>query len=126
MQAVRFYGEYEGMKLNSVIFHTSKLSDLRDFYEGKLNLPTGTFVKENATVPDYSDSYVNYYLDGGLLCFETDTTRTDIGTVVLNVKDFEGFRTRVEKAGIKILSGTKDYFKIKDPEGRSLIIEPVR
>ena len=114
------------MKLNSIIFHTSKLSEIRAFYEEKLNLPTGTFVKENQTAPDFSESYVNYHLDGGLLCFETDTHRTDIGTIVLNVKDFSGFRAQVEKAGIKILGAGEHYFKIKDPEGRSLIIEPVR
>lgn len=114
------------MKLNSVIFHTGRLADIRDFYEGKLNLPTGTFVRENQTVDDFSDSYVNYYLEGGLLCFEAEATRTDIGTIVLSVKDFAGFRDRVEKAGIKVLGGNADYFKIKDPEGRSLIVEPIR
>ncbi|MBS1970765.1 MAG: hypothetical protein JSU04_10680 [Bdellovibrionales bacterium] len=114
------------MKLNSVIFHTGRLSEIRDFYEGTLNLPTGTYVKENQTVPDFSDSYVNYYLEGGLLCFESEATRTDIGTIVFSVKDFSGFRSRIEKAGIKILGGNADYFKIKDPEGRSLIIEPLR
>jgi len=114
------------MKLSSIIFHTSKLSDIRAFYEEKLGLPTGTYVKENKTVPDYSESYVNYHIDGGLLCFETDTNRTDVGTIVLNVPDFAAFRSQIEKSGIQILGGNADYFKIKDPEGRSLIIEPVR
>jgi hypothetical protein len=50
------------MTLNSVIFHTSRLAELREFYEEKLQLQTGTYVKENKTVPDYSDSYVNYHL----------------------------------------------------------------
>lgn len=114
------------MKLNSIIFHTTKLSEIRAFYEEKLSLSIGTYVRENATVPDFSDSYVNYYLDGGLLCFETDANRTDVGTIVLSVENFSDFRNRVEKSGIKILGGNEHFFKIKDPEGRSLIIEPIR
>lgn len=114
------------MKLNSVIFHTSRLSEIREFYEEKLQLSTGTYVKENMTVPDFSETYVNYYLDGGLICFETDMNRTDIGTIVLNVSDFSVFRTRLEKMDIKIISGNEDFFKIRDPEGRSLIFEPNR
>ncbi|MNK89270.1 hypothetical protein D3C87_1092750 [compost metagenome] len=114
------------MTLNSVIFHTSRLADLREFYEEKLQLQTGTFVKENKTVPDFSDSYVNYYLGGTLLCFEMEAGRVDIGTIVLNVPDFLNYRKQVEAAGVKILGGTDTYFKIKDPEGRSLLIEPIR
>jgi predicted enzyme related to lactoylglutathione lyase len=123
-------GEFQGlnyfMTLNSIIFHTSRLSDLRVFYEEKLQLPTGTYVKENKTVPDYSDTYVNYHLGGTLLCFETEAGRTDIGTIVLNVPDLTNYRKQIEAAGVKILSGSEAYFKIKDPEGRSLIIEPIR
>jgi len=114
------------MKLNSVIFHTQRLSEIRDFYEDLLQLPTGTYVKENKTVDDFSDSYVNYYIDGALLCFETDAQRTDVGTVVLNVLDFAGFRARVKSLGLKVLADNENYFKIEDPEGRTLIIEPVR
>ncbi|WP_413291172.1 VOC family protein [Bdellovibrio sp. HCB337] len=114
------------MKLNSIIFHTSRLSEIRNFYEEKLQLSTGTYVRENQTVPDYSDSYVNYYVDGSLLCFEAGEDRTDIGTIVLSVPDFTGYRTRIEAAGVSVLSGNSQYFKIKDPEGRSIIVEPVR
>jgi predicted enzyme related to lactoylglutathione lyase len=114
------------MTLNSVIFHTSRLAELREFYEEKLLLQTGTYVKENKTVPDYSDSYVNYHLGGTLLCFETEAGRTDIGTIVLNVADFANYRKQVEAAGVKVLNGADTFFKIKDPEGRSLIIEPIR
>jgi predicted enzyme related to lactoylglutathione lyase len=60
------------------------------------------------------------------LCFETEAGRTDIGTIVLNVADFANYRKQVEAAGVKILNGADTFFKIKDPEGRSLIIEPIR
>jgi hypothetical protein len=114
------------MKLNSIIFHTGKLSEIREFYEGKLKLPVGTYVKENVTVPDCSDTYVNYDLDGGLLCFEAEDGRTDVGTIVLSVKDFANCRARLEQAGVKIINGGEHFLKIKDPEGRSLILEPLR
>lgn len=113
------------MKLNSIIFHTTRLSEIRQFYEGKLNLPTGTYLKDGHEALDYSEKYVNYHIDGALLCFEIDGDRCDIGTVVLNVKDFNEFKMRVENEGIKIIGGNAHYFKIKDPEGRSLIIEPI-
>jgi hypothetical protein len=52
------------MKLNSVIFHTSRLKEMRDFYEDILSLSIGTFEKDGKSVPDFSDSYVNYDLGG--------------------------------------------------------------
>lgn len=114
------------MKINSIIFHTTRLSEVREFYEEKLNLSTGTYVKENKTVPDFDDTYVNYYIDGSLLCFEGDSERTDMGTIVLSVSDLEAHRARIEKAGVSIVAGNDQFFKVKDPEGRSLIFEPVR
>ena len=114
------------MRLNSVIFHTDNLPELRAFYEGVLGFPTGTYVKDGKAVPDHSDTYVNYHLAGGLLCFEEeDGAPVDIGTVVINVEDFAGFRARVEKAGIEVKIGSPRFFMIEDPEGRSLIIEPM-
>jgi hypothetical protein len=112
------------MKLNSVIFHTTRFKEMRDFYEGVLSFSIGTFEKDGESVPDFSDSYVNYDLDGTLLCFEYDQKRTDLGTIVINVVDFKEFREKLEHAGVAILTGNDSYFKIKDPEGRSIIIEP--
>jgi catechol 2,3-dioxygenase-like lactoylglutathione lyase family enzyme len=112
------------MKLNSVIFHTNRLSDIRAFYEDKLGLPIGTYVKNGLTTPDYSNDYVNYHIEGALLCFEFDSNKTETGTVVINVKDFGAFRKRLEQNGIIVVGGNERYFKIKDPEGRTLIIEP--
>lgn len=113
------------MKLNSVIFHTSRLKEIREFYEGKLNLTIGTFLKNGKEASDHSETYVNYRVGEALLCFEIDRDRTDMGTVVLNVADFNGFKRRLEDDGIEIIGRNAHYFKIKDPEGRSLIIEPM-
>lgn len=111
-------------KLNSVVFHTSRLPELRKFYEGILKLPTGTFQRDGKVLPDYSESYVNYHIEGALLCFETDGDRTDIGTIILNVDGFANFRMKLEQDGVQIVGGNDHYFKIKDPEGRSIIFEP--
>lgn len=101
------------------------MAEIREFYEGMLGLTIGTYVRENLTVPDCSDNYVNYYLDGGLLCFETENGRTDIGTVVLNVENFAQFKKDLEGAGVNFLASNEAFLKIKDPDGRSLIIEPL-
>jgi hypothetical protein len=112
------------MKLNSIVFHTDQLEKIRGFYEGELELPTGTYVKNGQTVPDYSESYINYHIGGALLCFEADATKTDVGTVILNVKDFEGLRARLDSKGVPIVVSSKSYFKIEDPDGRTIILEP--
>ena len=114
------------MKLNSVIFHTSRLVEVRSFYENVLKMKVGTYLKDGHKVPDCSEKYINYDISGALLCFEIDGDRTDVGTVVLNVENFLELREQLEKAGIKIHGGNAHYFKIKDPEGRSLIIEPIK
>ena len=111
------------MKLNSVVFHTSQLAVLREFYEGKLGLSVGTYVRENKTVEDCSDSYVNYYFGDCLLSFEEEMGRTDIGSVILTVPDFRKYRDGLEKKGIVLLKNSNRFFKIKDPEGRSIHIE---
>jgi len=113
------------MKFDAIIFHTTRLPELRAFYEGQLHFPLGTYTKDGQVHPDHSDSNVNYHLAGGLLCFEADKERTELGTVVLKVPSFKEFRARLEAAGIPILAGNEYWLKIKDPEGRSLIFEPV-
>lgn len=111
------------MKLNSVVFHTSQLALLREFYEGKLGLTVGTYVRENKTVEDCSDSYVNYYLGDCLLSFEEAPGRTDVGSVIFTVPDFAKYREDLEKKGVTLLKNTDRFFKIKDLEGRSILIE---
>ncbi len=112
------------MKLNSVIFHTTRLPELRDFYEGLLGLPLGTYSKDGKEFPDFSADYVNYHLPNALLCFETDKKRVDVGTVVLNVENYSELQKRLANSGAEIVSSAPHYFKVKDPEGRSLIFEP--
>lgn len=112
------------MKLNSVIFHTNNLDEIRVFYEGKLGFPTGTYKKDGKTLPDYSESYVNYHIDGGLLCFENDGDRIDLGAVVIKTSNFTKLRDKLNSQGIDILGGNDFWLKINDPDGRTIIFEP--
>jgi len=114
------------MNLNSIIFHTSRLNEIRDFCEGLLELPTGTYIKNNKTQPDYSDDYVNYHLNGAMLCFEYEENRTDMGTIIIDVQEMPSFLERLKEKGIEILQENQHFFKIEDPEGRSIIFVPSR
>lgn len=111
------------MQINSIIFHTSRLEELRSFYEKRLGLQVGTYEQDGSQVSDSSETYVNYDLNGLLLCFEFEENRTDLGTIVLSVPNIEQMRNQLKDADVPILNGSANWFKIKDPEGRSLIIE---
>ena len=112
------------MQVNSVIFHTRRISDLRDFYEGLLNLPTGTYVANNSTVADFSPDYVNYHLGSTLLCFEYNEQKSETGTIIFNTDRFAELREELKKQGVQIRIENKSFFQIEDPEGRQIIIEP--
>jgi catechol 2,3-dioxygenase-like lactoylglutathione lyase family enzyme len=84
------------VKLNSVIYHTKNLAQIREFYESTFGLKVGAHEKDGKTVPDCSEKYVNFVLDGEtLLCFEID-------------------------------GGPSNWIKVKDPDCRSLIFEQER
>lgn len=113
---------------DSVIFHSKNIKELRKFYEGKLGFPTGTFEKNGERYADFSDSYVNYHIGGGLVCFEyeAEAEETGIGDLVLRVSDFARFKEKVRAAAVPIVKENNFFFMIKDPEGRTLIFEPIR
>jgi hypothetical protein len=81
---------------------------------------------QNLRIKSPNSLYVNYCIGDALLCFEVGGERTDLGTVVLNVEDFSNLRTQLQESDVKVVGGNAQYFKIKDPDGRSLILEPVR
>lgn len=111
------------MQINSIIFHTTKLNELRKFYEEKLGFQIGSYEKDGAQFSDSSESYVNYDFGGMLLCFEFEENRTDLGTIVLSISSVEEMKKKLMARGITILNGNTNWLKIKDPEGRSLIME---
>jgi hypothetical protein len=81
--------------------------------------------KNGIELQDCSETYFNNDIGGALLCFEIDNDRSDIGNIVFKLENFSIVKKRLEQAGIKIISGNEFYFKIKGPEVRGLIFEPI-
>ncbi len=111
------------MRLNSVIFHTQKLSQVRNFYENILNLKVGQYEKNGESVEDSSDSYVNFQLGDFLLCFEYEESRVDLGTLVIHVESLHHTKELLMSSGLEISGKSGQFFKVKDPDGRTIIIE---
>ncbi|MGZ3782691.1 MAG: VOC family protein [Pseudobdellovibrionaceae bacterium] len=112
------------LKINSIIFHTTNLTALRDFYESTLELEVGSFEKDGQMLPDCSETYVNYDINGVLLCFEYEHNRVDQGTIVINVESITRIKTKLDNLNIPFMGDGLHWLKVKDPDGRSLIIEP--
>lgn len=113
---------------DSVVFNSARLNEIRAFYEGKLGFPTGTYEKNGEVVPDYSDTYVNYHIGGGLIGFENEdgVSTPSVGDIVLRVSDFDAFKLKVKQTAVPIIKENPFFFMINDPEGRTLIFEPSR
>ena len=90
------------MKINSIIFHTTNLQSIRDFYESTLELTVSLFEKDRKLLPDYSETYVNYDIKGLLLCFEFENDRVDLGTVVINVESLIILKNKLDNLNIPI------------------------
>jgi len=108
--------------VNSVIFHTQNLFANKSFYQNFFDFKIGTYEKDNKQVPDESDTYFNFHIDGLLLCFESGS-HTDKATLVIHVANLNDFKNRLARQNIDILKQTDFFLKIKDPDGRSLLIE---
>jgi len=113
------------MRLNSVIFHTSNLKQIKSFYTEVLGLQVSTYKKDGKEVPDESANYVNFKLGESLLCFEVEGDRMDLGTVVLNVPQMECVKHALARAGAKIIKESPSFLIAADPDGRELIFEPI-
>jgi len=113
---------------DSVVFNSSRLKELRAFYEDKLGFQIASQNKDGVITPDVSASYVNYQVGGGLIGFEHEEVESSsgptIGDIVLRVSDFDAFKNRVRRNEIPIVKENRFFFMIKDPEGRTLIFEP--
>lgn len=109
--------------LNSIVFHCQDVAKAREFYVDVLGLEVGKYEKDGETVPDESESYVNFHLDNSLLCFEKGQSN-DKGTIILNVDDLGEFKNRLIDKGLKIEKESENWLIFKDPDGRSLILEP--
>ena len=111
------------MNLNSIIFHTDNIEGLRNFYEDFLGFKTGSYFKDGVEYPDFDETYVNYHLDNGLLCFEKDDGRLDLGTIVIDQVDLQGISKLIEQHSLELIRKGEFFLIIKDPDGRSIIFE---
>lgn len=108
--------------INSIIFHTQNLAANKSFYQELFGFDVGTYEKDGKQVPDESETYLNFHIDGLLLCFEFGS-HTDKATLVIQVANLVDFKARMARRNIDILKQTEFFLKIKDPDGRSLIVE---
>ena len=112
--------------LNSIIFHTKNLEKVKKFYQSTFDLKVGQYLKNGEMVPDESDSYVNFDLNGTLFCFEKTDKEIEIGTAVLHVKSLSVMKERLQLQNINFTGDGVRWIKINDPEGRSLIVEQIQ
>lgn len=111
------------MVLNSVIFHTQKLREVRNFYIELLGMRIAMFEQDGRPALDESANHVNFDLNGSLLCFEIDEDRLDRGTMVLKVESLEAMKARLRKSGVPLGRETSHFILVEDPEGREIILE---
>jgi catechol 2,3-dioxygenase-like lactoylglutathione lyase family enzyme len=110
------------MKLDSVVLATDDLAAVRAFYRDALGFRVGTFEKDGKTVPDESDTYVNFDCDGVLLGFDLGGA-PQLATIVVKVDRLEPVLAELAAKGI-LPERTKPTFAvIRDPEGREVLLQ---
>lgn len=50
--------------VNSIIFHTQNLAANKSFYQKVFGFEVGTYQKNGITLPDESETYVNFHVNG--------------------------------------------------------------
>lgn len=108
--------------LDSVVFDTTRLEAVREFYRDGLGLPVGTYEKDGRTVADEDDTYVNFTCGGVLVGFERGPT-AERGTLVLKVDDLETALERLAGRGVRQERVQDPWALIRDPEGRGIILQ---
>jgi hypothetical protein len=108
-------------RLDSVVFETKNLCDVREFYEGILELRIARYMKDGAEIEDVTDRHVNYRIGQALIGFEAGQ-QTQIGELVLRVGDLGSARDLLSNRAR--LAKSRDFFvMLHDPDGRCIIIE---
>ncbi len=107
---------------DSVIFHTTNLAAVRKFYSESLSLQVGIYEKDGEEVADESSTYVNFDVGGYLLCFEQGQ-RVDLGSVVLITPDLSDARSELQGLGVVAEKSAAKWLKIRDPDGRVVILQ---
>lgn len=109
-------------RLDSVVFETPDLPRLRRFYTETLALRVATFERGGKTLPDESESYVNFEVGGTLLGFERGKA-AQLGTVVLAVDELDALLAELARKGVKPERARANFTIIRDPDGREVILQ---
>src|SRR5688500_11921907 len=112
------------MNLDSLVLATDDLAAVRAFYRDALGFRVGTFEKDGKTVPDESDTYVNFDCDGMLLGFELGGA-PQLATIVVKVESLESTLSDLAAKGIAPERTKPSFAVIRDPEGREIILQAV-
>jgi catechol 2,3-dioxygenase-like lactoylglutathione lyase family enzyme len=109
-------------RLDSVVFETPNLALVRGFYLQHLGLRVGTFERDGKVLPDESEKYVNFDLNGTLLGFEAGAG-SQLGTVVLAVSGLAAMLGELASAGVVPIRARDNFAIILDPDGREIILQ---
>ena len=109
-------------KLDSLVLATDDLAAVRAFYRDALGFRVGTFEKDGKTVPDESDTYVNFDCNGVLLGFELGGA-PQLATIVVKVDRLESVLADLATKGITPERRKAEFAVIRDPEGRELVLQ---
>ena len=109
-------------KLDSLVLDTDDLAAVRDFYRDALGFRVGTFEKDGWTVPDESDTYVNFDGAGLLLGFELGGS-PQLATIVVRVQELEAALAELAAKGISPERRQPSFAVIRDPEGREILLQ---
>jgi len=110
------------LNLDSVVLATHDLAAVRAFYHDALGFCVGTIDRDGKTVPDESDTYVNFDCAGVLLGFELGGA-PQLATLVLKVDNLESTLEALAAKGISPELRKPAFAVIRDPEGREIILQ---
>jgi hypothetical protein len=108
-------------RVDSIVFETTKLNEIRGFYEQVLELEIARYINAGVEVEDVTELHVNYRIGQVLVGFELGE-RTDTGKLVLRVSNLSYARGVLSDR--TTISKSRDFFVlICDPDGRHIIAE---
>ncbi|UGY10191.1 hypothetical protein [Phyllobacterium pellucidum] len=111
-------------KLDSVVFRTSRFTEIRRFYEETMGLSVAQYERNSAWISDVTQHHVNYVVGSSLIGFEA-APQSDTGELVLHVINLQ--RARELLSGCLTILADKDFFfSFEDPDGRVIIVEQAK
>jgi catechol 2,3-dioxygenase-like lactoylglutathione lyase family enzyme len=108
--------------LSSITFHSANLEKIRSFYVDILTLSVNSYKEGDLGVTNEGPGHVYFNLNNALLCFEKGD-HIDLGSVVIQVEDLVSALAELRAKEVYIVRSSFNYILVKDPDGRSIILE---